>query len=152
MGRRRLLLLQWFPGTLLAVALGSGGCASQVAHVSSSQAQRDRFAPTSRDAAAAEGEENAIPASASALVFSPPIAYGEQMPDLSRAARQPSAFVGFEDPITEYYDVTTIDRQVVGGGGWVGGRTGSGFGWVGGAECDRYERRAVTEKVGVLHR
>ena len=32
-------------------------------------------------------------------------------PDLSRAARQPSAFVGFEDPIIEYYDVTTIDTE-----------------------------------------
>ena len=86
-------------------------------------------------------------ASASALVVPPPIAADEPALDLSRASRQPSAFVGFEDPIIEYYYVTTIDRQV--SGGWLG-RSGSGFGW--GGAFDRYERRAVTEKVGVLHR
>jgi hypothetical protein len=101
---------------------------------------------------AANQNEDAMPASASAsaLVFRPPVAEGEPPLDLSRAARQPSAFVGFEEPILEFYQVTTIDRQVA--GGW-SGRSGSGFGWGGGGvACDRYERRAVTEKVGVLHR
>ena len=102
--------------------------------------------------AGANRYDDAVPASASAsasaLVFRAPIAADEPALDLSRAPRQPSAFVGFEDPIIEYYDVTTIDRQV--SGGWMG-RSGSGFGWDGSA-YDRYERRAVTEKVGVLHR
>ena len=150
MGRRRLLLL--LPNVALAVVVGSGvgGCASRISHVSTSEPQAGSLAPPSRYVAADDAEDAAIPASASAsaLVFRPPVAAGEQMPDLSRAARQPSAFVGFEDPIVEYYDVTTIDRQVAGGRL---DRSGSGFGWSGGA-CDRYERRAVTEKIGVLHR
>jgi hypothetical protein len=151
MGRRRLLLLRL--SVLLALAAGAGGgCASRISHVSTSQRQAGSVAPPSRYVATDDAEDAAIPASASAsaLVFRPPVAAGEQMPDLSRAARQPSAFVGFEDPIVEYYDVTTIDRQVAGGS--LGrSSSGSGFGWDGGA-CDRYERRAVTEKIGVLHR
>ena len=147
MGRRRLLL-PLLPSLALAVAVVGGGCASQMSHVSSSAGQAGNPGRYSGEVAADEAEDAAIPASASALVFRPPVSAGEPMPDLSRAARQPSAFVGFEEPILEYYDVTTIDRQVAGGSL---GRTGSGFGWSGGA-CDRYERRAVTEKVGVLHR
>jgi hypothetical protein len=150
MGRRHPLLL--LPSVALALAVGAGGgCAARISHVSTSQQQAGSLAPPSRYVAADEAEDAAIPASASAsaLVFRPPVAAGEQMPDLSRAARQPSAFVGFEDPIIEYCDVTTIDRQVAGGRL---DRSGSGFGWCGGASCDRYERRAVTEKIGVLHR
>lgn len=143
MGRRCLLPL------CLALAIG-GGCASRLSHVSRSERSAGEFAVA--PSPGADENEDAVPASASAsasaLVFRPPLAAGEPALDLSRAARQPSAFVGFEDPIIEYYQVTTIDRQVA--GGWLG-RSGSGFGWGGGA-FDRYERRAVTEKVGVLHR
>ena len=82
---------------------------------------------------------------ASALVFRSPVTAHDPPLELSRAPRMPSAFVGFEDPITESYQVSTYDRQAGGypylsGGGW-------GYG-----NHDRYERTAVIEKFGVLHR
>ncbi len=68
------------------------------------------------------------PARASALVFSPPIAQNDAPLDLSRAEREPGAFVGFDDLSRTYLYVRTDDR-------WSGDGT------------DRYDRRAITEKV-----
>jgi hypothetical protein len=86
---------------------------------------------------------------AAALVFAPPIAATGPQPDLSRDDRQPSAFVGYPEGVVEFFSVRWDDRQV--GGDWGGGfgfRSGSGGSGFG----DRYERRAVSEKVGALYR
>jgi hypothetical protein len=96
-------------------------------------------------------DEQAVPASAvtAALVFRAPVAMNDPPLDLDRGLRQPSAFIGYEEPITEYYHVLTIDRQGSGCGFPFGGF--GGFGWAG-SYGDRYEREAVIEKVGALHR
>ena len=113
---------------------------------------RDRAAssepvPMTRDVDADLGRA-AVPASA--LVFAPRLENGGVPLELSRAERQPSAFIGYEGPVTEYYHVETYDRQSGGGAacgfGWgCGGGTGSSYG-------DRYERRVYIDKVGVLYR
>jgi hypothetical protein len=69
------------------------------------------------------------PSHASALAFSPPIAQDEAPLDLSRADREPAAFVGYEDLIRTYIYVRTDDRWTADGN-------------------DRYERHAIIEKVG----
>ena len=95
--------------------------------------------------------DQAVPASATALVFRPPIAEYAPPIDLDRESRQPTAFVGYEDGITESYLIQTEDRQVFGGGIYgVGGSGSSGSAYGGG--YGRYERRAYIEKTGVLHR
>ena len=85
--------------------------------------------------------------SASALVFDPPVAAGLPALELSRDLRQPSAFVGFDGPITTYYWIHTDDCQYStwGGGGGGGGGLGSFLG-------DQYERRAVIDTTGVRYR
>ena len=94
--------------------------------------------------------DDAVPASsvAPALVFRPPASADLPPEILDRDPRRPSAFIGFEGPVTEHYHVYTVDTQVSGGCGspWRFGH-GCGPGYL-----DRYERRAVTEKVGTLHR
>ena len=84
---------------------------------------------------------------AAALAFSPPLIQDEPALELSRDLRQPSAFVGYPEGVAEFFYVRWDDRQE-GGGAWgsgSGGSSGSGF-------HDRYERRAISEKVGVLYR
>src|SRR5688572_20445562 len=84
---------------------------------------------------------------ASALVFDPPVAMDEPRLQLSRADRGPGVSVGYDELIAEYYSVRLDDRQVGNGAG------GRGFGRFGGiGSFDRYERRAVSEKVGVRYR
>ena len=80
-------------------------------------------------------EDAARPASA-ALVFTPPVALDEPPMELSRDVRQPSAFVGYPEMIAEHFYLRWDDRQ-----------SNDGF-----RERDRYERRAVSEKTGVLYR
>ena len=77
-------------------------------------------------------DDDATPAAA--LVFAPPVVEAGGDLDLSRESREPSAFVGYEDLIREYIYVRTDDRY-----------TGDGKG-------DRYERDAITEKIGTLTR
>ena len=74
-----------------------------------------------------------IEASASALAFDSPVGPDGPMPELARAPRAPSAYVGFEDTIAEYFYVRMDDRQS--------------------NDCsDGFERRAISEKVGVRYR
>src|SRR3954467_2802937 len=68
------------------------------------------------------------PSHASALAFSPPIAQADAPLDLTRADREPAAFVGYDDLIRTYIYVRTDDR-------WTGDGSGD------------YERRAIIEKV-----
>ena len=74
------------------------------------------------------------PAVASALVFDPPLAAHDAPLDLARADRRPSAFLGYEEMIAEYFYVRIVDRQTED------------------SRDDRYERRAISERVGVLYR
>ena len=85
---------------------------------------------------------------ASALVFSPPLAQDMPPLELSRDLRQPSAFVGYPESVAEFFYLRWDDSQTGGDG------TGVGFGFRGGGfgNRDRYERRAVSEKTGVLYR
>lgn len=73
------------------------------------------------------------PSQASALAFTPPITLSDAPLDLSRADREPGAFVGFDDPIRTFMYVRTDDRFSANGD-------------------DRYERRAIIEKIGASTR
>ena len=77
---------------------------------------------------------------AAALVFEPALVREGPPVELSRDGRQPEAFVGYAEGVAEYFYVRWDDRQ----GNWGTGRHGGGF--------DRFERRAVSEKVGALYR
>jgi hypothetical protein len=108
---------------LLSGLLIAGGCARD-----RSQAYRgdDDLLAQARPAAAA-------------LVFEPSMA-GE-LPEgaLAREGREPEAFVGYAEGVAEYFYLRWDDRQSNWGRGGHGGD-------------DRYERRAISEKVGVLYR
>jgi hypothetical protein len=84
---------------------------------------------------------------ASALVFDPPVVQDEPELELGRAEREPRVSMGFDGPITEYFSIRLDDRQISNGWGISGA---SGHGSAG--SFDRYERRAVTERVGVRYR
>jgi hypothetical protein len=70
---------------------------------------------------------------AAALAFDPPVAANEAPLELSRAARGPVAVLGYQESISEYFYLRNDDRQT------------NDF-------SDRFEHRAVSEKVGVLYR
>lgn len=129
----------------VASAASLAGCAStpSPAPPEPQSITSTRFDPADFD------ESRAV--AASALAFDPPVALDEPALDLSRAGRQPSAFFGYEEGFAEYYRLTVDDRQLgYSDGGYGGsgrGRGGGGWGWY-----DRYERRAYSEKVGVIRR
>ena len=70
---------------------------------------------------------------ATALLFSSPQPVDVMPLDLSRDARGPGAFVGYEETTSTYFYIRTHDRQT-------------------GDDRERYERRAIIEKVGAIHR
>ena len=76
---------------------------------------------------------------AAALVFEPRRAAPLPPDALARDDREPEAFVGYPEGVTEFFYLRWDDRQSNRGHGRHGGD-------------DRYERRAVSEKVGVLYR
>ena len=78
---------------------------------------------------------------ASALMFDPPVAAMEEGIDLSREDRMPSAFVGFDGPVTTYFWIHTDDLQR---STW--GRDSCGD------TRDLYCRRAIMDKIGVSYR
>ena len=94
--------------------------------------------PARHDARDADPFARARPAAA-ALVFEPAVSH-ELPPDaLARDGREPHAFVGYPEGVAEYFYLRWDDRQ----SNWGRGRHGGD---------DRYERRAVSERVGVLYR
>jgi hypothetical protein len=115
------------PAILLCLLILQG-CARQPA--------RPRVADADADPLA-----RARPAAA-ALVFEPGMAAALPQGALAREGRDPEAFVGYAEGVTEYFYVRWDDRQ----GNWGSGRHG------GGGAYDRFERRAVSEKVGALYR
>jgi hypothetical protein len=70
------------------------------------------------------------------LVFDPPLVASEPKIDISRAGRAPEAFAGFEEIITTYYYLRVDDRQLN----------------YNGRAHDRFEREAITTRVGVTYR
>jgi hypothetical protein len=66
-------------------------------------------------------------------MFDPPISAGQPPIDLARDDRAPAAFAGYDSTTATYFYIRTDDRQTSDHG-------------------DRYERRAISEKVGVSYR
>ena len=73
---------------------------------------------------------------AASLVFEPPIVASQPRIDFTRDGRAPQAFAGFEEIISTYYYLRVDDRQLD----------------YNGHSHDRFERRAITTRVGVIHR
>lgn len=73
--------------------------------------------------------------SAAALAFAPPVVANAVTPNLSRAGREPTAYVGFDTVITTHFYLRYDDRQVIYGD-----------------DAGRYERRAISERFGVSYR
>lgn len=130
LGMRRRVIFMFF------VCLIAMGC----------QSQRPMVAGPPDEPSGAAAYDEAV--TASALVFDPPVTIGEEPLELSRADRQPGAFVGYDGPIVEHFYIRMDDRQIGnsfgGGGGW--------WGSTGGGSSDFYERRAITERIGVRFR
>lgn len=76
-----------------------------------------------------------------ALAYTPPAA---QPLDLARTGRAPAAFIGYESMVTEFFHVRTDDRILFYPGRFDSGPGTGGFG--------RFERRAVSTRVGVRYR
>ena len=75
-----------------------------------------------------------VPSNAStALVVDPPILRTGPALDLDRDNHGQAALIGFEEPVTTYSDVFTLNRQATDG-------------------SDRIVKQAVTERIGVTHR
>jgi hypothetical protein len=73
------------------------------------------------------------PSAAGALVFDAPITQGQPPLQLSREGRSPDAFVGYESITATYFYVRSDDRMTS-------------------DHSDRFERRAITTRVGVSYR
>lgn len=76
------------------------------------------------------------PSAAGSLVFDPPVTLGAPALDLSREYRNPDAFVAYDAGFITYTYVRTEDRQMGDGSN----------------RYDRYDRRAISTKVGVSYR
>jgi hypothetical protein len=82
---------------------------------------------------------------AASLVYEPAVTLSSPRVEVAREGRANEAYAGFEDVISTFYWLRVDDRQVDYGAN----RTRSGArGWSG----DRYERRAISTRVGVTHR
>lgn len=86
---------------------------------------------------------------ASALVFDPPMPEGETPIELTRDERQPTAFVGFDGPITTSFWIYTQDWQDFGGRG-LSSSSGSGSG--AGGSNSHYTRDSEMVQSGVRTR
>ena len=88
------------------------------------------------DRAPAERAPQLDDAVTASLVFEPPVVASEPPLEISRLGRGPAAYAGFEEIISTYYYLWVDDRQLD----------------YNGRSHDRFERRAVTARVGVTHR
>jgi hypothetical protein len=112
--------------SLVGLGLAQVGCASGSKH-----AAVEPPPPVAQPASVYEG------AVAASLMYSPTMPpYAGPPLDLSREGRAPAAYAGFDDVITTYYYLYQDDRQLQ----------------CGGASHDRFERQAITQRVGVSYR
>jgi hypothetical protein len=137
---------------LVAAVACITGCQSKSTRVTSQPAAHATASSTSLRAPTSTApvrECEAVPAAA--LVFDPPVIANDPPLELSRADREPRVSLGYEGPVVETYYIRFDDRQVGYGlaGGFSGGRGGR-FGATG--NLDMFERRAVTERIGVRYR
>ena len=103
---------------MVLLGVFSAGCAMQQASPPQSTAERPVYTDGYDDARCA------------ALVFDPPVMADRPRMEFSRDQRQPSAYGGFDDPITTYYDIQTDDCQS------------------NDPTQSYYQRRALMEKIG----
>lgn len=75
------------------------------------------------------------PAASGSLAFDPPIARYTPPIDLSRDVRERAAFVGYDELSTTFYNIYTDDKQ-----------------YLCGPDNSRYQRRAISERVGISYR
>jgi hypothetical protein len=121
--------MRWGAFILLG-ALTTVGCASKPAHPAATTT-----------AEPARIYDDAV---AAALVYDPPVIANSPRIEISREGRAPAAFAGFEELTTTFYYLRVDDRQLnYGGGGASGGQH---------INNDRFERQAITERVGVSYR
>ena len=73
---------------------------------------------------------------AAALVFDPPVVLNSPRIDVSREGRAQTAYAGYEELTTTFYYLRIDDHQ-------------QNFG---GLRNDRFERQAITQRVGVSYR
>jgi hypothetical protein len=73
---------------------------------------------------------------AAALVFDPPVTVNSPRIDIAREGRAQTAYAGFEELTTTFYYLRIDDHQ-------------QSFG---GLRNDRFERQAITQRVGVSYR
>ncbi|SRR5260221_12683874 len=109
-------------GALILVGFMMVGCASK------------RSQPAASAAAAAPIYDDAV---AAALVYDPPVVADSPRLDVSREGRSQTAYAGFEELTTTFYYLRIDDHQ-------------QSFG--SGLHHDRFERQAITQRVGVSYR
>jgi hypothetical protein len=90
--------------------------------------------------------EQMTPVAAAALVFDPPVTDPIPRYDYDRDARQPQAYVGYQESVATFFYTRTDDHQM----NYPSARSGSGSSSSG--NLGYYEREAVSETVGVQYR
>jgi hypothetical protein len=114
-------------GLLILVVLGSAAGCSCHHHNRDDSRQQLPIEPAT---SAAAPEDFAV---AAALVFDPPVIANNPHLDLGRSARNPAAFVAYDQTITTFYYLRNNDRQII-------------------DVAPFSERRALTESFGVSYR
>ncbi len=87
------------------------------------------------------------PVAAAALVFDPPVTDPIPRYDYDRDARQPQAYVGYQESVATFFYTRTDDHQM----NYPSARR-SGSGSSSSGNLGYYEREAVSETVGVQYR
>lgn len=112
---------------LVIVAMLASGCATAS---KKGQAVKAELGPTTLPV-----QHRYERAKAGSLVFDPPVTQGQLPLRLAREDRNPDAFVGYDSIYTTYFYLRTDDRQ-----------HGGDF------RNDRFDRRAISTKVGATYR
>jgi hypothetical protein len=118
------VFMRW--GALLLLLLAAGCASNRAPQVVAQATPELPYNPAVYDDAVA-----------AALVYDPPVVVDAPRVDVSREGRSASAYAGFEELTTTYYYLRIDDRQLDYGGG---------------SHHDRFEREAITQRVGVSYR
>ena len=127
--------MRWGAYILLGLMTVGGGCASKAP-------QSVVIVNSNATVEPARIYDDAV---AAALVYDPPVVANSPRIEISREGRAPEAFAGYEELTATYYYLRVDDRQLNYGGGGTGG-SGQHI------NNDRFERQAITERVGVSYR